>query len=376
MEKPTGHVHLLKVTCSDVQNGTLDWQLYYATAKEGWSESQRIDFTLCREAQGFAAILVLSEEVDLGKLRIDFGEKAGRYVISSLELRELPLLSEVLEADAKRVADHKIYHRFHEVSDDAWLKVLCWSYDHRKTVLPDFPEESIQFGMVGSSGVSSLKEIYGFYREIRKTVSFNANTRVLDFGCGYGRLTRFFLKDTTKIFGVDTCEDFIKICRDGFDMTPCQFIHNTPFPPLDIEDSSVDVITAYSVFTHLSEEAVNSWLDEFHRILKPGGVFIFTLRQKNFLEIFKQDVSASSPYVQGLAKFFGGDEMLKKYDAGEYMYLPSGGGRELTNDFYGDAVIPERYVRKIFAKKFEIQEMFDDNRRIPLLAFCALKAVK
>ena len=47
--------------------------------------------------------------------------------------------------------------------------------------------------------------------------------------------------------------------------------------PFFFEDQSLDVIYAWSVFSHLSEETHLPWLAEFERVLKPGGAFLSTL---------------------------------------------------------------------------------------------------
>ena len=42
-------------------------------------------------------------------------------------------------------------------------------------------------------------------------------------------------------------------------------------PPLRFADGSFDIVYAYSVFSHLSERVQLRWVEEFARILRPGG---------------------------------------------------------------------------------------------------------
>ena len=66
-----------------------------------------------------------------------------------------------------------------------------------------FPEDRIQRDMVGSAGEHALREAFLFWQEAK--AYFNGLSArplnecyVLDFGCGWGRYTRLFLKDTPR----------------------------------------------------------------------------------------------------------------------------------------------------------------------------------
>src|SRR6266850_951076 len=78
--------------------------------------------------------------------------------------------------------------------------------------------------------------------------------RLLDFGCGWGRIIRFFLKDVepSALYGVDPVEDMVSLCRT--DNRWCAFEVSPRRPPSRFPDGHFDLIYAYSVFSHLSEE--------------------------------------------------------------------------------------------------------------------------
>lgn len=48
-------------------------------------------------------------------------------------------------------------------------------------------------------------------------------------------------------------------------------------PPLNVNSSSVNVITAISIWSHYSPSAARAWLDEMHRVLLPDGVMVMTI---------------------------------------------------------------------------------------------------
>jgi len=168
-----------------------------------------------------------------------------------------------------------------------------------------------------------------------------------------------------KLVGTDVDPTFIKICNDLF--SGVRFDVNLPYPPLDYPDASFDFIYAYSVFTHLSEAAHLQWLKELHRIAKPGAMIFLTLRQRSFLRQCRDLCSKAdaSGYEQFLARNFGNLEtMMRRYVLGEVIYITHSGGSVRTSDFYGDTVLPPKYIQRHWTKLFTIVDMVDDLKRL------------
>ena len=99
--------------------------------------------------------------------------------------------------------------------------------------------------------------------------------RVLDFGCGPGRTLSEFSReaDAAEFHGCDIHAESIEWARAN--LPQFDFFINREEPPLDIPSSSFDLVYGVSVFTHLTENW-SGWLAEVHRVLKPGGVAIFS----------------------------------------------------------------------------------------------------
>ena len=53
------------------------------------------------------------------------------------------------------------------------------------------------------------------------------------------------------------------------------------------------------------------------------------------------------------------------YDAGEYLYAATGGGPSRPADFYGEALIPEAYVRRQWTKSLRFVAFVDDRSVMP-----------
>src|SRR4051794_4931713 len=112
------------------------------------------------------------------------------------------------------------------------------------------------------------------YDAIAAHVPLDDVESVLDFGCGCGRVTRWFDRFGGRVAGSDVSRPAIEWCRDNLGFA--RFEVNGLAPPLDFDDSSFDLVYALSVFTHLTEELQLAWRDELLRVLRPGGLFLLT----------------------------------------------------------------------------------------------------
>jgi len=111
---------------------------------------------------------------------------------------------------------------------------------------------------------------------------------VLDFGCGCGRIIRTFTHfSSVSLHGTDINPKLVGWCTDNLPFA-C-FSVNTIEPPLDFEPGSFDFIYARSVFTHLPEELQIAWLNEFFRLLRPTGVFLFTTHGATYASLLNAE---------------------------------------------------------------------------------------
>lgn len=114
---------------------------------------------------------------------------------------------------------------------------------------------------------------------------FGEKDKILDFGCGAGRIIRCFkdLRYWSEIWGVDIDAERILWCQEHLS-PPLKFITTTTFPHLPFEDNYFNVIYAGSVFTHISDLA-EAWLLELKRILLPDGRLYITVHDNRSIEI-------------------------------------------------------------------------------------------
>ena len=276
----------------------------------------------------------------------------------------------------RRTPRDQPFARFSGLSDDDWLALLVRSVTEPVidgVRMPGFPDDVLQRNTVGSAGEHALREAFTFVSFVKKHARqlgrpVNSETLVLDFGCGWGRILRCFLKDcpAANLRGVDVDPMLIEACRSSFPY--CAFDQVTPLPPTSFADGSFDLITAYSVFSHLAEHASLAWVKEFSRLLRPGGILAVTTQRRDFIEYCRslRGQEHEFGWHRVLANsFVDTDAAYAAYDAGQYLYAPTGGGPSRPSDFYGEALIPKAYVQERWTTFLKFVDFVDDRTTMP-----------
>ncbi|MBN6740044.1 class I SAM-dependent methyltransferase [Acidithiobacillus sp. MC6.1] len=120
----------------------------------------------------------------------------------------------------------------------------------------------------------------------------------LDIGCASGRLIRHWQAQTDiqQVIGCDINRlhvDWVSRYLPG----SIQVFQNSSLPTLPLADESLDLVTAFSVFTHV-ESFDTTWLMELRRILRPGGIAWLTVHSDRTW----QDLAPDWPLYQALHK--------------------------------------------------------------------------
>lgn len=263
---------------------------------------------------------------------------------------------------------------FRQLSDREWLNLLTQSVQEEVVQglrFPRFPQDSVQAQFVGSCGQQALHEAYYFYdyckREATQAgVPINLNFKVIDFGTGWGRFLRFFWKDVSEegLNGVDIDPAMIELCKSQG--IPGNLKTIQPLGLLPFEDTSIDFILAYSVFTHLPDNVHRHWMQEFKRVVRPGGIVAMTIEPRRFLEFVSGLKNKIPPngWQAGLKRFSDyAALMLPLYDSGNLVYLPSGGGGIRNSTIYGDAICPISFIKNNWEPEFAIRAHIDDANK-------------
>lgn len=135
------------------------------------------------------------------------------------------------------------------------------------------------------TGIADAKTFIDLYE--RYVPSRPEKVRVFDFGCGCGRMTRFYgLDPTIETFGSDINGRHVTWCQEN--LAGVTSVKNEVTPPLPFADASFDMIYSFSIFTHLPESAGLAWAAEIARVLAPGGIAFLTTHGYPALDIIAE----------------------------------------------------------------------------------------
>ncbi|NTX16621.1 class I SAM-dependent methyltransferase [Myxococcus sp. CA056] len=142
-----------------------------------------------------------------------------------------------------------------------------------------FGEQHVSYWLNGLSD-------YLFLKGLLKSSGIDPEShfRFLDFACSSGRVLRHFIAHSPKaeVFGTDIYSNAVRWMNKflpprGF------YFQNSVVPTLPIPDASIDLVFCGSVFTHM-DEFEESWLLEFRRVLRPGGIAFISLHTERTWE--------------------------------------------------------------------------------------------
>ncbi len=199
--------------------------------------------------------------------------------------------------------------------------------------------------------VAGSPDIFGFldlgrlgFECIRETLERNGTPigglkDVLDFGCGCGRVLRYWtVCADTRVWGTDMNGYLVEACQRCVPFA--RIGKNSMAASLDYADQSFDLVYAFSVFTHMDIKAQQAWRDELRRILRPGGILLLSVHGKAYLGRLtgkeREDFNSGRAVVR-LAEFPGGNMCVSFH--------------------------PESYVRATLAKGFEVVDAVPEGAK-------------
>jgi SAM-dependent methyltransferase len=110
--------------------------------------------------------------------------------------------------------------------------------------------------------------------------------RYLDFGGATGRVSRHASRNPElEVWLCDINANWITWVDTYFNR-PIRAFQNRIQPALPIEDRYFDLVSAFSVFTHLDQDEM-AWLLELRRIVRPGGYLYLTVLDENVWDRLK-----------------------------------------------------------------------------------------
>ena len=212
-----------------------------------------------------------------------------------------------------------------------------------QSYLSPLPSEEVQSRFAGGRGEALLPKACFFANYIERIaykLFGRSDLRYLDYGCGWGRLTRFLprLTEFSQITAVDPLEEVKDYL--GSDALRSRFSCIPACPEIGEIPGQHDIAFLFSVMTHTPPRVNVAIASALHKCLDNGGILITTVRPKSFWSYTK--------------KFWAGydrDKLELLHDNKGYacMMYPD-------NENYGDVSYHHEYFRNSLPG-FELIEM-------------------
>jgi ubiquinone/menaquinone biosynthesis C-methylase UbiE len=134
-------------------------------------------------------------------------------------------------------------------------------------VAPDYWASEEEFDLSGKQEVEA---------HILKGLSFPPDSRVLEIGCGLGRLLKPLARRFAEVHGVDISEEMITQCSERLRSLANVHVQQSDGSLATFPDGYFDFCFSWRVFQHIPEKRfVLRYLQEGSRVLKPGGTLRF-----------------------------------------------------------------------------------------------------
>jgi SAM-dependent methyltransferase len=256
--------------------------------------------------------------------------------------------------------DRAAFALFSDLDVDLWAMLLSQEYSclpHIKALLPAVPDPSLQALWNGAGGARLANQSKTFYAKVcERQASYGsvalAQARVLDHGCGWGRLLRFFARDVApgNLFGVDPTPMILDVCRR--DRVPAE-LRQIDFLAAELPFGEIDLAYSFSVFTHLSPTAAQRALEALHAAIVPGGILVATVRPPAYLTVAPEFATTLQQLGPGWPEALAEPKHLfVAHPAQDSHYQYDGG--EMT---YGEAIITIPWIRERWAPRFELLDV-------------------
>ncbi|MGE9290827.1 MAG: class I SAM-dependent methyltransferase [Puniceicoccales bacterium] len=145
-----------------------------------------------------------------------------------------------------------------------------------------FPDSHKDYWLSGLTDYLRIREYL-----LRLDFDWDRPQSVFDFGCSSGRVLRHFASHAPQfnLTAADINSNHIEWIDQyiGQNVTAFQCMN---LPHLPLEDQSMDLIYAFSVFTHI-DEMETAWLLELKRLLRPGGIAWLSIQSEKTWQLLE-----------------------------------------------------------------------------------------
>jgi SAM-dependent methyltransferase len=151
--------------------------------------------------------------------------------------------------------------------------------------------------------------------------------RVLEIGCGAGRVTRALARLFGEVHAVDVSGEMVRLAKEALREYPNAHVYQNNgkdlavVPPLDFDFAFSSI-----VFQHIpSREIIETYVREVQRLLRPGALFKFQVQGDSSMQTKPDDTWLGVPFSErqamDMAYRCGFDPRYRHGAGGQYFWL-------------------------------------------------------
>lgn len=171
------------------------------------------------------------------------------------------------------------------------------------------------------------------------------SNKVLDIGCGNGRLLKLFEDKEVDYLGIDYSEPLVEIARESF---PDRRFEVGDLLDLKQPSDEFDVVFLIAVLHHIpSDKLRRRALEQIYRVLKPGGLLLMTNWNLWQVRFWHYHLKFYQERQKGKIDLDPGDIIREWSGTGNYRYVHAFTLNELNElaQAIGFKVVENKYVK-------------------------------
>jgi SAM-dependent methyltransferase len=131
-------------------------------------------------------------------------------------------------------------------------------------------------GSEAAFDASGSRDVAAFFDGLEDLL--HARQDVLDIGCGIGRMDRHVAPRVHRLVGLDVAGEMVVRARARLaDLPNVEFVEGDGTTLRPLPDAAFDLVFSHIVFQHTPRRVTVGYFPEVHRVLRPGGEFVFQM---------------------------------------------------------------------------------------------------
>lgn len=144
---------------------------------------------------------------------------------------------------------------------------------------------------------------------VRILAKISSRGSALDFGCGSGRHSFYLESLGFSVTASDFSDNALEMIRKESSTIETKLVSHPPFP---FKNNSFDLLLSWGVIHYNSYEDALEIINEYLRILKPGGILLASIRAEGDTHLQLKDNEVKLTDISGASAYLYSKERVEK----------------------------------------------------------------